>query len=42
VLDAATGEELWMIQSVSTFLPAAALGEGVIYVTSAGEVIALE
>jgi outer membrane protein assembly factor BamB len=41
-LDALTGEELWVFESVSTFMPAPALGDGVIYVTSTGEVIALE
>ena len=41
-LDVLTGEELWLFESVSTFLPAPALGNGVIYITSTGEVLALK
>jgi outer membrane protein assembly factor BamB len=41
-LDAGTGELLWEYETISTFLPAPALGEGAIYVTSTGEIIALE
>ena len=41
-LDAVTGKELWVFETVSTLLPAPALGKDVIYVTSAGEVIALK
>jgi outer membrane protein assembly factor BamB len=41
-LNAETGEELWTFEIVSTFLPAPALGEDTIYVTTAGEVIALQ
>lgn len=41
-LEAVAGEELWVFESVSTFMPAPALGSGMIYVTSTGEVIALK
>jgi len=41
-LDAATGEELWAFETESTFLPAPELADGVIYVTSTGDVIAPE
>ena len=37
-----TGEELWTFETVSTFLPAPALDEGIIYVTTTGEIIALQ
>jgi outer membrane protein assembly factor BamB len=42
-LDAVTGEPLWVFETNSTFLPAPALGDdGVIYVTSSGDVLALK
>lgn len=41
-LDAAIGEDLWSFETTSTFLPAPELGKGVIFVTSTGEVIALQ
>jgi outer membrane protein assembly factor BamB len=41
-LDATTGEPLWVFEMTSTFLPAPALGDGIIYLSSTGEVIALK
>jgi outer membrane protein assembly factor BamB len=41
-LDAESGEELWTFEAVATFLPAPALGEDTIYVTTTGEVFALQ
>lgn len=41
-LDAESGEALWTFEVVSTFLPVPALGEEVMYVTTRGEVCALE
>jgi eukaryotic-like serine/threonine-protein kinase len=41
-LDAQSGEEIWTFEVVSTFLPAPALGEDSIFITTTGEVYALE
>jgi PQQ enzyme repeat. len=40
-LDAASGSELWRFETVATFLPAPALGDDAIYVSTTGEVFAL-
>jgi outer membrane protein assembly factor BamB len=40
-LDAQSGEELWVFEVTSTFLPAPALDQDTIYVTSTGEIFAL-
>ena len=41
-LDAASGELLWTFETVATFVPAPALGENTIYVTTTGDVLALQ
>lgn len=41
-LDAQSGEELWTFEAIATFLPTPALGEDTIFVTTTGEVYALE
>jgi serine/threonine-protein kinase len=41
-LDAHTGQELWHFEATSTFMPSPALGENKMYITSTGELIALE
>jgi eukaryotic-like serine/threonine-protein kinase len=41
-LDAQSGQEIWAFEEIATFLPTPALGEDAIYVTTTGEVFALQ